>query len=91
MNGPPVYHVLGVVKGYYPDLVHVATPHLVKPGEDLSQTEGWRIQRDAQGRTIVLRDTPQVVPTNSGILLGSNISRAVDLIHQHPVGPRIEN
>jgi len=86
--GQPVFYVLGVTEGFYPDLVHVVTPEPVKPGEDLSNIESWRIQDD-HGHKVILRDTPQQVPLNSGILLGFSIDYALDLIHQHPIGPEI--
>jgi len=87
-TGKIVFYVLGVTKGPYPDLVHVTAPEPVKPGDDLSNIERWRIQED-HGQRVILRDTPQVVPLNSGLLLGYSIDYAVDMIHKHPIGPEI--
>ena len=84
----PTFYVLGVVNSYFPELAHVTNPEPVKPGEDLSKIEGWRIQND-NGRKVVLRDTPQQVPLNSGILMGYSIDEALKVIHAHPVGPKI--
>lgn len=84
----PVFYVLGVTKGFFPDLVHVTEPENVQPGEDLSKVESWRIQKDGKGQPkSILRDTSQLVPLNSGILLGTSIDCAIDVIHQHPIGP----
>ena len=82
----PVFYVLDVVQGYTPELVHVTSPGPVGPNDDLSKIEKWRIIND--GRTI-LRDTPQLVPMNSGILSGFSIKPALDIIKQHPEGPAI--
>jgi hypothetical protein len=84
----PTFYVLGVVKGYYPELTHVTNPEPVKQGEDLSKIESWRIQ-EMDGKKVVLRDTPQLVPLNSGILVGYSIDDAIKMIHEHPDGPKI--
>jgi hypothetical protein len=87
-SGKNVFYVLGVTKGPYPDLVHVTAPEPVNPRDDLSNIERWRIQED-HGQKVILRDTPQVVPLNSGLLVGYSIDYAVDMIHKHPIGPEI--
>lgn len=87
-TGKIVFYVLGVTEGFYPDLVHVTAPEPIKPGDDLSNIERWRIQED-HGQRVILRDTPQRVPLNSGLLLGYSIDYAVDMIRKHPIGPEI--
>jgi hypothetical protein len=86
-GGSPVFYVLGVVKGFYPDLVPVTKPTPVRPGDDVSKIEGWRLQKDANGQTAVLRDTDEKVPLNSGILTGYSIDYAIKMIREHPIGP----
>ena len=83
----PVFYVLGVVQGFYPDLVRVTTPEPIRPGQDISHVDEWRKQ-EIDGVKVVLKDEKQLVPLNSGILKGYGISYAVDMIHEHPVGPQ---
>ena len=33
------------------------------------------------------KDTDQMVPANTGIVIGHSIDKAVELILQHPIGP----
>jgi hypothetical protein len=39
------------------------------------------------GHEAKLKDTDQLVPSNTGIVIGYSIDKAVELIRQHPVGP----
>jgi hypothetical protein len=83
-----VFYLAGVVSGFFPELVRVTTPVEIKPGEDVSQVEAWRIVIEG-GHKFKLEDTHQMVPLNTGIVRGYPIKYAVDLIHKHPIGPKI--
>jgi hypothetical protein len=82
------FRVAGVVFSYQPELLPVVSPRLVKPNEDLVNVESWRIFANQDGTKTILVDTKQRVASNVGILKGYNISFAVDLIKQHPEGPK---
>lgn len=83
------FYVLGVVSGYHPELVAVTKPVPIGPGENTSKVDAWRILHLQNGQTVELKDTDEVVPLNSGIVIGYNIKYAVDLIHKNPIGPKI--
>jgi hypothetical protein len=85
---PSHFYVAAVITGCIPELTHVARWRAVRPNEDLSSVEKWRIMK-ARGRTEVLEDTTAVVPLNSGIVVATSIDRVLDLIKLHPVGPLV--
>ncbi len=82
-----IYKVAGVIAGFQPDLVPVTTPIEIQPGEDIGQIEQWRVITLPNGHKARLKDTDQIVPTNTGIVIGYSIDKAVELIRQHPIGP----
>jgi hypothetical protein len=84
-----VYKLAGVVSGYRPELTPVLCPKEIKPNEDLSKVESWRVVKLPDGRRLRLEDTDHLVATNTGIVVGYSIEHAVDLIRKHPVGPKI--
>ncbi len=84
-----IYKVAGVISGFQPDLVPVTTPVEIQPGEDTAQIEKWRIITLPNGHKARLKDTDQIVPTNTGIVIGYSIDKAVELIRQHPIGPQV--
>jgi Trypsin-like peptidase domain len=100
-GGPIVFHdwgqpgymfrLLGVISGFCPDLVHVTTPEKIKPGQDISHVDQWRIVKLKNGQTVELKDTEEEVPLNSGIVLGYGIEHAEALIRKHPIGPKVAN
>lgn len=100
-GGPIVYrnqnqsayamYLAGVVSGFRPELVPVTTAERIKPGDDISQVEPWRIVTLKDGQKAQLKDTEQLVPLNTGIVVGYHIKYAVELIRKHPVGPKAAN
>jgi hypothetical protein len=82
-----VFYVLGVVSGFVPELSPVFKSDPLKPGEDTSTVESWRLKLAGPGK--ILRDTGRVVPLNSGVVKGSPIKYALDLISKHPDGPAV--
>jgi len=88
LNRPDVVlYVAGVVSGFRPELAPVMTPVPVPTGQDIAAVEPWRVV-DLEGRKAVLRDTQQKVALNTGIVVGYGIQHAVDLIREHPIGPK---
>ena len=88
-SGPPVFHVAGVISGFRPELIPTVAPDVVKPGQDISKEEPWRIEKRDDGRTVIYRDTDQRVPVNTGIVVGFHIKHAVELIRKNPTGPKV--
>jgi len=83
-----VYKVAGVVSGFQPELLAVMSPQSVKPNEDLSNVEPWRIVKRADGTKVRYKDTEQRVASNMGIVIGYEIASAIELIKNHPDGPK---
>jgi hypothetical protein len=87
-----IFKVAGVVKGFRADITPVFKPEEIKPDqvtrEDIARE---RIVHTQDGRTLRLNDTGEVVKLNSDILVGYNISYAIDLIRKNPIGPLISN
>ena len=67
----------------------VVTPEEIEAGEDTTREEQWRIVKLKGGHLVRLKDTDQMVPTNSGIVIGYSITHAVELIRKHPIGPKV--
>jgi hypothetical protein len=88
-NDAWVFKVAGVVSGYQPEFAPVLKPVKVKPNEDLSTVEPWRI-RTVNNQKVRYEDTDQMVSTNTGIIIGYRIDYAVDLIRKHPNGPKVK-
>lgn len=78
-------YIFGVVSGFVPELAPVVEPDRIKEGEDISKVESWRLN---SGK--ILRDTGQFVPLNGGVVRGYSIKYAIDLIRQHPDGPKVD-
>ena len=84
-----VFYLAGVVSGFIPELVPVTTPEKIKPGQDVSQIEQWRNVKLKDGQMAELKDTEQMVPLNTGIVIGYHIQHAVDLVRKNPIGPKV--
>jgi hypothetical protein len=87
-----VFKVAGVVKGFRADIAPVFKPEEIKPDqvtrEDVAKE---RIVNTPDGRILRLNDTGEVMKLNSDILVGYNISYALDLIRKNPVGPLVSD
>lgn len=88
-RGDYVFKVAGVVSGFFPDILPVMDPKEIKPSEDLTKVEAWRIITMENGKKYRLEDTKQKVATNTGIVKGYNIISALELIKKHPEGPTV--
>lgn len=85
----PVFHLAGVISGFLPELIPTVVPEMVKPGQDISQEEPWRIRKLNDGRIFKLTDTEQLALLNTGIVRGYHIKHAVELIRKNPIGPPV--
>jgi Trypsin-like peptidase domain len=85
-----VFKVAGVVKGFRADVTPIFKPEQIKPNEispdDIAKE---RIVHTQDGRILRLNDTGEVVKLNTDILVGYNISYAIDLIRKNPIGPLV--
>lgn len=87
-----VMKLLGVVSGFLPEVVPVTKKHDLKSPNDASpeaKTQPWRIQQNPDKSWFEYEDSGNFVALNTGIVQGYLIAPAIDLIHQHPVGPVI--
>jgi hypothetical protein len=82
------HSVNAVVSGFIPDKVHTPNWRPLRPNEPTADVESWRL-RPQDAPTEILEDAETVVPLNTGITLGYSIKYAVDLIKDHPIGPRV--
>lgn len=85
-----VYKVAGVISGFRPDFGDVFVPEKIarkdiKP-EDHSR---GRIIETKDGDIYRLRETGNLVQTNSGIVIGYSIVHALELIKKNPAGPKV--
>jgi hypothetical protein len=83
------YRIAAVITAYYPELTPVVAPGKIKPGEDTSKIDKWRLVKLPDGKMAKLTDTDRKVPLNSGIVVSYEIGHAVDLIRKHPIGPKV--
>jgi hypothetical protein len=83
-----VFYLLGVISGFRPDFEPVVKPDAIKPGEDISKAESWRIVT-IEGQQKIMRDTGKFVPFNTGLVRGYPIEHAMKVIHEHPIGPKV--
>jgi hypothetical protein len=84
-----VFYLAGVISGFLPELIPTVVPEVVKPGQNISQEEPWRIRKLNDGRIFKLKDTEQLAPLNTGIVKGYHIKHAVELIRKNPIGPTV--
>jgi hypothetical protein len=83
IDGTTQFYIFGVISGFVPELEPVVKSDAIKPGEDVSKVESWRLIEPGK----ILRDTGRFVPLNTGIVRGYPIRYALDMIHLHPDGP----
>lgn len=79
-----------VVSGFIPEVVPAMTKRDIKSPADadpIAKAQPWRIGRRPNGTYFEYLDNGTYVPLNTGIVVGYYIQSAVDLIHQHPIGP----
>ncbi len=90
-----VFKVIAVVSGFKPDLGPVLVPTLITEAQVRPEDEErGRIVRDnGTHRVYLLEETPdkKLVRLNTGIVTSYAITRAINLIKQHEVGPRVSH
>jgi trypsin-like peptidase len=103
-GGPIVYRdlnasgvtmkLIGVVSGFRPEVVSAMREHDIKSPADAggaAKAQPWRIQQRADGSYFEYLDNGTYVALNTGIVQGYLIDPAIDLIHQHPIGPEAKD
>jgi len=94
-SGSTDMKVLGVVSGFYPEVVPVMKEHdIAAPAfaGAKAKSEPWRIwKRKKNGTYFEDVDNGTFVALNTGIVEGYGIAPAIDLIRQHPIGPEVKN
>jgi hypothetical protein len=89
-----VLKLAGVVSGFRPEVVPVMKEHdIASPLQagETAKSQSWRIQKRVNGTFFEYVDTSQIVALNTGIVVGFEFQPAVDLIHQHPIGPEAKD
>jgi hypothetical protein len=89
-----VMNVLGVVSGFYPEVVPVMKKHDIKSPNDASaeaKEQPWKIQQNKDKSYFEYIENGTYVSLNTGIVEGYVLGPAIDLIHQHPIGPQVKD
>ncbi len=87
-----VLNLAGVVSGFIPEVVptmkehNIASPSAAGPA---AMNQPWRIKKRSNGTYFEYVDSGTFVALNTGIIEGYFIDPAIDLIRQHPIGPRV--
>jgi hypothetical protein len=86
------FKVAGVVSGYRTDYTEVATPTPILEKDVTDEDRALdRVKRGTDGKLYKLVPTGQVVPGNTGIVIGYDIKHAIDLIKKSEVkGPEVK-
>ncbi len=87
------YKLLGVVSGFRPEITDVMERHPIRTREEASaksKDQPWRINTSPDGSLFEYVETGKFVALNTGIVEGFAIFPAIDLIQQHPTGPKID-
>ncbi len=83
------FKVAAVVSGFRLDVTPVLQPVPIDR-DQITAGDIANARIATRGNQLVrLTETGQVVQTNTGIILGWNISHAIDMIKKHPVGPKV--
>jgi len=93
-QGSFVFRLAGVVSGFRPEVAPVMKEHDISSPDEAGQkakAEPWRIVKRANGTYFEYVDNGTYVALNTGIVIGYGIQPAVDLIHQHPIGPEAKD
>lgn len=93
-NGNGDLQVTAVISGFKPDLGPALPPKEIRPEEATPEDYGKARIVEKDGHTYRLEEPRETkdqryVILNSGIALGYDIHRAVDLIRLHPDGPKV--
>jgi hypothetical protein len=88
-----VLRVVGVVHGFYPEVVPTMKPRDIAQPADASaeaKSQPWRVQQRKDGSWFEYIDSGEFVALNTGIVQGFILQPAIDLIRQHPTGPEVK-
>jgi hypothetical protein len=89
-----VMNLVGVISGFEPEVVPIMKQHDIKSPADASDAakeQPWKIQRRKNGTYFEYVETGTYVALNTGIVRGFFLDPAIDLIHQHPIGPEAKD
>jgi hypothetical protein len=87
------YMLLGVASGFQPEVTDVMKKHPIKSRDEASERakeQPWRISTSPDGSLFEYLETGNYIALNSGIVRGFAIFPAIDLIHEHPIGPKVD-
>jgi hypothetical protein len=87
------YKLLGVVSGFQPEVTDVMEKHPIRTRDDASakaKEQPWRIGTAPDGSLFEYLETGKYVALNTGIVRGFAIFPALELIQQHPIGPKVD-
>lgn len=86
------FKVAGVISAFQSELSPVLRKREIDP-KDLTPAdrEHGRAIQTSDGKWYKLEETGDLVALNSGIAIAWNIAPAIDLIHQHPSGPQVDD
>jgi hypothetical protein len=88
-----VYRLVGVVSGFQPEVADVMKKRPIKSREEASaqaKEQPWRISTSPDGSLFEYSETGNYVALNTGIVRGFAVFPAIELIHDHPTGPKID-
>ena len=84
------FKVAGVLVSFLPEAAPVSKTEEVAPAQVTNEDkQESRILEYHQKLYRVTKETTDFVRLNTGIAFAHDIKFAVDLIHQHPIGPRV--
>jgi len=89
-----VMKLVGVVSGFVPEVVPVMKRHDIKTPADASESakeQPWKIQQNPDKSYFEYVENGTYVSLNTGIVRGFSLDAAIDLIHQHPIGPLVRD
>jgi len=89
-----VMKVTGVVSGFIPEVVPSMNEHdIASPASAgaAAKSEPWRIRQRKNGTYFEYVNNGSFVALNTGIVQGYVIGPAIDLIHEHPIGPEVKD
>jgi Trypsin-like peptidase domain len=86
-----VFKLAGVIAGFRFDRTPVQKPEEITREQIIPKDLVEQRIIEKNGRLFRLNDTDDLVNFNTGIVIGYNVSHALDLIRKHPLGPKVSD